>query len=264
MVTISVIIPFHKGLQELSNACISVDNQIIDKNYNLEICLGNDSKYDNDEVLENLKYHYEVKTKILISKNHEKPGAGNSRNAALSISKGELIAFLDADDVWSKYKIQKQINLWEKGYNFISTSYSYENTFLKADPPSFLFSKKQLFLSWKPIGTSTVLLDFNLIKNEKFSNIEFCQDLLFWAKVFEKEVKYYGLEESLVTYSMDGRTSRSNYFERGKFFLLSMSMAKLPFTFQVFALISYVSRGIYRKIFLVSLSRFLKILRSFY
>ena len=262
MVTISVIIPFHRQIEELANACISVDHQVIDSRYNLEICIGNDSKYGNKKVLEDLKKKYGVNTKLLISRNEKNPGAGNSRNAALSIAKGELIAFLDSDDIWLKYKMQEQINLWENGYNFISTAYSYTSTSLNIYPPSNLFSKRELFLSWRPIGTSTVLLDSNLLINERFSNIRFCQDLVLWAKIFDKGARYYGIKKLLVSYSMDGRTSRSNYYERGKYFLTAMSIAKLPTILKFFALTSYILRGIYRKILLVLVHRFLKILKS--
>ena len=37
----------------------------------------------------------------------------NSRNEAIEVSNGELIAFLDCDDWWHKEKLEKQIKLFE-------------------------------------------------------------------------------------------------------------------------------------------------------
>ena len=38
-------------------------------------------------------------------------GAGLSRNRGIKKSKGEYLAFLDADDLWKKNKLQKQIRI---------------------------------------------------------------------------------------------------------------------------------------------------------
>ena len=56
--------------------------------------------------------------------NHNNLGAGLSRNKGIELSKGEYIAFLDADDYWINEKLDKQINFM-KNNNFIShTSYN--------------------------------------------------------------------------------------------------------------------------------------------
>ena len=44
----------------------------------------------------------------------KKSGAGASRNKGIEYSKGEYIAFLDADDYWEKDKLFKQLEFMKK------------------------------------------------------------------------------------------------------------------------------------------------------
>ena len=56
--------------------------------------------------------------------NKKNLGPGLSRNKGLSISKGEFIAFCDADDLWNKDKLKIQIKFMESNkLNFSHTSY---------------------------------------------------------------------------------------------------------------------------------------------
>jgi len=40
----------------------------------------------------------------------ENKGAAAARNSAVGVSKGDYLAFLDADDVWTEFKLQSQLN----------------------------------------------------------------------------------------------------------------------------------------------------------
>jgi glycosyltransferase involved in cell wall biosynthesis len=99
---ISVIIPNYNYARYLEQAIESVLTQSYE---NVELIIVNNGSTDNSlEVLEKFgdKIH-------LI--NQPNLGQSGARNSGLSLSSGELIAFLDADDFWEPNKLEMQISL---------------------------------------------------------------------------------------------------------------------------------------------------------
>ena len=99
---ISVIIPNYNYARFLDQAISSVFEQTY---ANVElIVVNNGSTDDSIEVLE--KYGNKIR---LV--NQPNLGQSGARNSGLSISSGELIAFLDADDFWEPTKLEMQAEL---------------------------------------------------------------------------------------------------------------------------------------------------------
>ena len=87
-------------------------------------------EYD-DESEDDYQYIFEITKRfenIKIIKNEKNLGAGMSRNIGIKSSKGNLIAFIDADDYWYKDKLEKQIKFLNKNnYQFIFCNYIMNN-----------------------------------------------------------------------------------------------------------------------------------------
>lgn len=99
---ISVIIPNYNYARFLDQAIESVLEQSYE---NLELIVVNNGSTDNSlDVLE--KYGNKIR---LI--NQPNLGQSGARNSGLSLSSGEFIAFLDADDFWEPNKLEMQISL---------------------------------------------------------------------------------------------------------------------------------------------------------
>lgn len=98
---VSVIIPNYNYLRYLDKCLESV----FDQDYpNIEVIVVDDGSTDGSlEYLKSLKNPI----KVLQQKNQ---GVSIARNNGLFESKGEFIAFLDADDFWDSSKIRKQVN----------------------------------------------------------------------------------------------------------------------------------------------------------
>ena len=93
---ISVIIPAfnaHKTIVRSLNS-IKAQNFPLEK---VEVIISVDDKKSYSEISEILP-----NIKILYSKYKKQTGPGETRNRAISLARGRVISFLDADDTWSK------------------------------------------------------------------------------------------------------------------------------------------------------------------
>lgn len=122
MESIDIIMPTYNCEKYIKDAIQSVKNQTY-KNWRLIII--DDASTDNTikEIEKNIK---EIETKILLIKAHNHVGVAETRNIGINESKSKYIAFLDADDIWGKNKLEEQINFMKKNnYVFTYTSYTY-------------------------------------------------------------------------------------------------------------------------------------------
>ncbi len=265
MIVISIIIPFHNSLDKLIDACKSVKNQSIGEKYFKDIIIGNDSERSDIQMMNSLKSLNDKRCKIRVIKNLSEKGPGNTRNAALSLANGDLIAFLDSDDMWDKNKLAEQLKVLKEGYDFITCAIRLKGTSLVSSPPIKISNINDLFLSYNAISTSTVILKKDLIANIRFNNLKFCQDLNFWADIFNKnKVKYKSIQKALVTYSMDGRTSRTNYVTRAYYYIKSINLTKLRFSIKIISFLIYALRNLIKKSISLIFLSFLDITRKLF
>ncbi|MDG9672234.1 glycosyltransferase family 2 protein [Hahella sp. CR1] len=101
---ISVVIPSFNCLKYLPHAV----NSVLEQDYpNLELIIVDDGSTDGSrEWLRNFTLGYDGAVTALYDKGL---GAGGARNLGVSYAKGELVAFLDADDLWEPGKLERQV-----------------------------------------------------------------------------------------------------------------------------------------------------------
>lgn len=96
---VSVIVPVYNGEQYLSEALQSIVAQSYTK---IEIIIVDDGSTDNSakiaQSFSDARYYYQ-----------ENQGPGKARNFGIVQSRGELIAFLDQDDLWTPNKLAVQV-----------------------------------------------------------------------------------------------------------------------------------------------------------
>jgi teichuronic acid biosynthesis glycosyltransferase TuaG len=97
---ISVVIPLYNAEKYIGETLESVFAQT----YNpFEVIVVNDGSTDSS--LSVVRKYPDVK---VISQTNQ--GEGITRNNGVAVSKGDFIAFLDADDLWEKHKLEEQMN----------------------------------------------------------------------------------------------------------------------------------------------------------
>ena len=106
---ISVIIPNYNYAHYVGDAIDSVMAQTY-KKFEL-IVIDNGSTDNSRETLEEYKKKYSPQIRVIFQENKGQAGA---RNRGIKESNGDLIALLDADDVWCPNKLQEQIRLFNK------------------------------------------------------------------------------------------------------------------------------------------------------
>jgi glycosyltransferase involved in cell wall biosynthesis len=106
-VNVDVVIPVYNGQRFIESALQSVFNQTFPPN---RIIVVNDGSTDGTEEIV-LRLQRKSSIEIVY---HSKANGGlsSARNAGISLSKAEYIAFLDADDEWFPFKLESQLALF--------------------------------------------------------------------------------------------------------------------------------------------------------
>ena len=121
---ISVVITYFKKKKFIKKTLDSIFNQSY-QNFELVFVFDDEDKKDLNFIKSLLK---KFKRKKLII-NKKNLGVANSRNLAIKHCKGDYLAFIDADDIWLKNKLNIQLNLMlKKGYQLSYSAYSIINS----------------------------------------------------------------------------------------------------------------------------------------
>lgn len=212
---VSVIIPFYKKTKYIQETVDSILNQTYK---NIEILIVYDDLEKDD--LNFLRENFSDNHKIRIIVNDKNLGAGLSRNKGIAAAKGSYIGFIDADDLWSKEKITKQISYMKKN-NFQISHTSYEiisegGTILSTRKSRHFDNYKKILTSCD-IGLSSVLLKKELITEEiKFASLKTKEDFVLWLKILKSGFEIGALEESLMSWRKTKGSLSSSIFQKLK------------------------------------------------
>jgi glycosyltransferase involved in cell wall biosynthesis len=98
---VSIIIPTYNSANTIESTITSIQQQSF---IDWELIIIDDGSVDNTvDVIKNID---EPRIKLFV---YENGGVGAARNRGIAQAKGEFIAFLDADDLWTKDKLTEQI-----------------------------------------------------------------------------------------------------------------------------------------------------------
>ncbi|MDA9744275.1 glycosyltransferase [Candidatus Pelagibacter sp.] len=210
---VSIIIPYYKKKKFISTTI----NSAISQSYeNIEILIVyDDENYDDLKLLEEIKKKDE---RIRIIKNKKKLGAGLSRNKGISSSKGNYIAFLDADDTWEIDKLSKQMSFMTNNNYLVShTSYQIvdEDRNVIGNRVARSFFHLEDLLKSCDIGTSTVIIKKDIFSEQiKFPSIKTKEDFVLWLRILERDIKIYGLDKNLSKWTKSNSSLSSSVIQK--------------------------------------------------
>lgn len=211
---VSVIITYYKKKAYI----LKTINSILNQTYkNFEIVFVYD---DNDQ--KDLKYIQTLlkkftKKKLIINKKNL--GVAKSRNKALKVSKGLFIAFIDADDIWKKNKLEFQINyMLNKNLDFSCTSYDVINDKSKVLRSRIVprHVKYDKLIKSNFIGLSTVIFRKNIHSKMKFPNLNTQEDFALWLSLLREGIKLNTIQKNLSCWRKTQNSLSSNIFQKLK------------------------------------------------
>lgn len=183
---------------------------VISQSYNFwELIICDDASTDN--TVREIKEIADRDSRIKVLVNACNKGPAFSRNRALDYASGDLVAFLDSDDVWYSDFLSLQLDfLMSLNVNAVFSSYSRVNENGQRVLSDFIVPSRVSYtdiLKTNSISCLTVLLKRRLIGETRMSETGI-EDINFWLDLLKKESFFYGNKEVLASYTIR-KSSRS-------------------------------------------------------
>jgi len=203
---VSVVIPVYNAERYITQTVRSVMEQTYD---NLEVIVVDDGSMDNT-----IKCLKEFEGRIKIFKQSNK-GVSLARNNGVGVAKGDFIAFLDADDLWMKDKIEKQMSVFSNSSEVSLVACCAEKInendrkIINANDEerSGIYDhsidlRRELLMRGNPIILSSVLMKRSLFNDVQGFNTQknvLSEDYDFWIRASAKGL-FYVMSERLTSY----------------------------------------------------------------
>lgn len=208
---ISIIVPVYNAEKYIETTIEMVRRQSCT---DWELILVDDCSKDHSaEVIRKCIGNETEKIRFIQKKENE--GAAKARNTGVNAARGRYIAFLDADDIWYREKLAREMAYMEKhDAAFVFSGYEFGDedgvpTGKAVHVPRTLTYKQAL--SRTVIFTSTVLLDTEKIDKCLLQMPSIgSEDTATWWQILKSGVTAYGLDEPLAIYRRPAQSLSSN------------------------------------------------------
>lgn len=204
---VSVVMPVHNGEKYIKEAVESVFAQKVP----LELLVIDDGSTDHTkEVLA----AYMGREDFLYLKNKNNMGVASSRNKGIAQAKGEYIAFLDADDLWEKEKLEMQLKVLEEtGYVLCSTG----RELINPDGSSagrYIPVKERItyreLLKHNSINCSSVVIKREAMLAYPMEHDDVHEDYITWLKILKAYKFGVGINQPLLKYRLSEQGKSRN------------------------------------------------------
>jgi len=217
LMKVTAVIPAYNCKSTIAEAI----NSVLKQTYNdIEVIVINDGSTDGTDKL--VKQNYPDLTLI----NQDNRGVSWARNTGIKHSHGDLIAFLDADDIWLPEKIERQVDIFshDQDIGLVTTEEyifdGYENIHNQNKEISLFKGDIVKNIFWKSgLCTSTVMVRKTVLDDvgEFRTELSAGEDDNLWIRIAFK-YKVHLIKEPLVKYRITsnsltrGETGRSNLY----------------------------------------------------
>lgn len=209
---VSIITPTYNAGKYIRETLQSVLNQSYQ---NWEMILADDASTDNTVVI--IEEFARKDNRIKLFKLQKNRGNGFARNAALEKATGKYIAYLDADDLWFREKLEKQIQfLKTNNLHFTFSFYDSideegDNLNRRVESPNPLTYKQLIFCNY--VGNLTAIYDADYFGKIILETSQKRQDWRIWLTILKQIKTAKPVPESLAFYRIRKNSVSSSKFK---------------------------------------------------
>lgn len=245
---VSIIMPSYNASRFISESIDSVLRQTY-PDWELLIC--DDCSKDNTLDIAH-KYEQEDK-RVRVFSLSTNSGAAAARNYSLSQAKGQIIAFLDSDDIWKPNKLEKQLSfMLGHRYAFTYTEYELmneEGALLHKSPHMPQFLSYSQYLRNTAIGCLTVMVDKRQVGEFMMPSIRSSQDMATWLLLLKRIDKAYLFPENLAIYRLVSNSNSAKKVKAAKdVWRVYREIERLSFLKSAISFGGYVFNALMRRI----------------
>jgi|LakMenEpi03Aug12_release.lakeMendotaPanAssembly.Ray.scaffolds.fasta_scaffold304744_2 glycosyltransferase involved in cell wall biosynthesis len=213
MKLVSVIIPCYKDSKTLCRAI----NSVIAQSYKpIEIIVINDCSPETKIIEKHLKKYPRIKYFC----NKENLGLAASRNKGIQIAKGEIVAFLDADDEYHPDKIKIQLEYLKENtavtcevLNILPSGKSYS----KLGPDRSIIKPREIMFSNKLNGAGLLCKKKMILGIGGFNpNLKSCEDYDLWLRLLSSGANVNVVSKPLYLYYFNSEGLSKNIIDISK------------------------------------------------
>ncbi|MCR5421748.1 MAG: glycosyltransferase family 2 protein [Lachnospiraceae bacterium] len=249
---VSVVVPVYNAEKWIEDTILSVKSQTY-KDWELLLVddrsVDNSVKVINSFLQDNIRL-IRYKEDGTALKNQ---GAAYARNTGIEEARGQYICFIDADDLWSPDKLEKQLAFMkEKDVAFSFTGYEFADESgvgvqkIVRVPSTINYRQA---LKNTTIFTSTVMFDMSKLSKEdiKMPDVP-SEDTATWWKVLKKTGIACGLDEQLTLYRRGTSTLSSNKMTAiQRIWNLYRNVEKLNIFYSMYCFVFWALRAMIRR-----------------
>lgn len=246
---VSIVVPVYNAERFLPETIGLVQKQTY---RDWELILVDDCSSDNGAAI--VRQYAKDDTRIRLIQQEVNAGAARSRNLGISQANGRYLCFLDADDIWTSQKLEKELAyMKEKKVAFVFTGYEFADA--KGEglgkivhvPETISYEQA---LKNTTIFTSTVMIDRDKIADTDIYMPQIAsEDTATWWHILKKYQIGYGLDENLVRYRRtEGTLSSNKLVAIQRIWGLYRRQEKLSWCKSIYCMFFWAFRAVLRRV----------------
>ena len=245
---VSIITPNYNSGRFIQDCIESVRAQIYT---NWEMIIVDDCSRDNSkDIIKKLSERDERIHTVFLDKNI---GAAGARNIAIRKASGKYIAFLDADDLWSPDKLERQISfMHQHDIAFSFTTYqsiSEDGLIAKKILHAPKIMHYHAYLKNTIIGCLTVVIDREKTGEFEMPKINSSHDMALWLLIMKRGFKAYGIDENLARYRLVNNSNTASKIKAAKdVWKVYRDIESLSFFYSCWCFYNYALNAIKKRI----------------